>query len=83
MKIDEIFGKGISEKLLNKTLESNFLDDIRKYTNPNKEEAGHFTGRCMNCHSNDLWDDATWYGCNFCDSMYSISNITPRIIKTP
>ena len=39
--------------------------------NPKGEPTGAFTGRCGKCGSNDLWDDATMYGCNSCDAMYS------------
>lgn len=31
---------------------------------------GPYTGRCALCGSNDLWDDATCYGCNNCGAMY-------------
>jgi len=39
--------------------------------NPNHESVGPYTGRCANCHSNDLWDDETMYGCNQCGKWYS------------
>lgn len=29
-------------------------------------KVGDFTGRCLKCGSNDLWDDMTAYGCNQC-----------------
>lgn len=37
--------------------------------NPNNEPAGHFTGRCSQCGSNDLWDDNLAYGCNACGAF--------------
>lgn len=39
-------------------------------TNPNNEPTGAYTGRCSRCGSDDLWDDATWYGCNNCGASY-------------
>jgi len=38
--------------------------------NPKNEPVGHYTGRCMKCESNDLWDDVTAYGCNTCGAVY-------------
>jgi hypothetical protein len=34
------------------------LIEMRKRNNPRNEPIGHYTGRCMRCGSNDLWDDA-------------------------
>lgn len=38
--------------------------------NPNNEPTGHYTGRCRECGSNDLWDDNSAYGCNKCGALY-------------
>jgi hypothetical protein len=46
--------------------------------NPKSEPTGHFTGRCMKCGSNDLWDDNSAYGCNNCGAWWC--GIEPRII---
>ena len=43
----------------------------RQKNNPDGLPVGAYTGRCRNCHSNDLWDDATVYGCNYCGAMFS------------
>jgi hypothetical protein len=43
------------------------LKELRKKHNPNNEATGLYTGRCADCGSDDLWDDATAYGCNVCD----------------
>lgn len=48
--------------------------------NPEGEKTGHFTGRCMCCGSNNLWDDATYYGCNACKMMFPTAHIAPREI---
>lgn len=56
------------------------LDEFRKNNNPNNEPVGHFTGRCSNCHSRDLWDDAAAYGCNCCGAVFMTGNIPPRAI---
>ena len=37
--------------------------------NPNNEPTGNFTGRCMRCGSNSLWDDHIHYGCNNCKTI--------------
>ena len=54
------------------------LTDRKKYpnkpakeVNPAGKPTGPFTGRCKRCGSNDLWDDATTYGCNNCGAVYS------------
>jgi len=39
-------------------------------TNPDSKPTGHFTGRCMRCGSDDLWDDNLAYGCNNCGEIY-------------
>ena len=54
----------------------------RSETNPRNEPTGHFTGRCMKCGSNDLWDDNLHYGCNNCGAIYfADSNPAPRLVK--
>lgn len=51
-------------------------------TNPRNEPTGHFTGRCMRCGSNNLWDDNLSYGCNNCGAFYGQdTNPPPRLIK--
>jgi hypothetical protein len=57
------------------------LAKLRAKNNPDNLPTGHFTGRCMNCGSDDLWDDATAYGCNCCGSLYPSANIAPRKIE--
>jgi hypothetical protein len=42
-----------------------------KINNPRNEPIGHFTGRCNECGSKDLWDDVTFYGCNDCGASFS------------
>lgn len=42
----------------------------RQRNNPQNKPVGHFTGRCKNCGSNDLWDDNMAYGCNDCHAIY-------------
>lgn len=49
--------------------------------NPKGEPVGHFTGRCYQCGSKDLWDDATAYGCNACDALYMTGNMGPIVIS--
>lgn len=50
-------------------------------TNPKNEPTGHFTGRCMKCGSDDLWDDNLHYGCNNCGAWYlADGNPAPRIV---
>lgn len=56
------------------------LDALRKTNNPNNEPVGHFTGRCATCHSRDLWDDATAYGCNCCGAIFMTGDILPKVI---
>lgn len=43
------------------------LAELRKKNNPKNEAVGDYTGRCKNCHSENLWDDNLSYGCNDCD----------------
>lgn len=38
--------------------------------NPNGAPTGHYTGRCGNCGSADLWDDNMAYGCNHCGGFW-------------
>lgn len=42
----------------------------RLENNPKGLQVGPYTGRCARCESKDLWDDATWYGCNYCGALY-------------
>jgi hypothetical protein len=46
----------------------NNMTTLQRKNNPKAEPVGHFTGRCKNCGSNDLWDDNLHYGCNSCGS---------------
>ena len=45
------------------------LERAQRKNNPNDEPTGDFTGRCKRCGSNDLWDDASAYGCNSCGAI--------------
>jgi len=78
--LDSIFGDGTSKRLHAGQLDKITLEAIRKYTNPDNKPSGHFTGRCMACHSNYLWDDAAAYGCNFCDGFYTTAHLDPKIV---
>ena len=42
----------------------------RQRNNPAAKRVGPYTGRCERCHSDKLWDDATWYGCNNCGASW-------------
>jgi hypothetical protein len=46
------------------------LEQMRKINNPHNQSTGHYTGRCENCHSTNLWDDNTHYGCRDCGAVY-------------
>jgi|SRR3989338_2361617 len=78
--IDKKFGEGTLERLIDKKLDIKILGKIKKSNNPNNEQVGHYTGRYLYCHSNDLWGDATAYGCNLCNSIYFVGNLPPKII---
>ena len=56
------------------------LVEMQVENNPNNEPTGHFTGRCAKCGSRDLWDDATFYGCNCCGTMYPTADIMPKLV---
>jgi hypothetical protein len=56
------------------------LARLRKIHNPNNQPTGHFTGRCFNCGSTNLWTDETAYGCNVCHALFMTGNISPRAI---
>jgi len=43
---------------------------LRQIENPDNKPTGHFTGRCEQCGSTDLWDDCTAYGCNRCGALF-------------
>ena len=77
--LDEIFGIGTESKLKKRELDESTLAKIRLAQNPEKKEVGHYTGRCLYCHSKDLWDDASLYGCNVCDAMYTVGDMLPKI----
>jgi len=81
--LDDVFGEGTAEKLRDGILDRETVERIRDYTNPEDKPTGHFTGRCMTCYSNDIWDDAACggaYGCKFCDSVYPYANIPPKVV---
>lgn len=78
--IDKRFGEGTTGKLKAHKLDDKTLEEIRLLNNPENAPTGHYTGRCMYCHSNDLWDDATAYGCNFCDAIYMTGSLPPKIV---
>lgn len=60
-------------------MKENLIEKLQKQHNPNNEPVGHFTGRCEICHSKDLWDDVTAYGCNCCGAIFM--NIMPIVIE--
>ena len=41
----------------------------QRANNPAAQAAGHFTGRCSQCHSTNLWDDNLHYGCRDCGAI--------------
>lgn len=47
------------------------LTRLRARNNPNDEPIGHYTGRCSQCGSKDLWDDpgTFHYGCKSCGAF--------------
>ena len=45
-------------------------EEMKRVNNPEGKPTGHFTGRCMRCGSNDLWDDNSAYGCNKCGAFW-------------
>lgn len=50
--------------------------------NPTNQPTGHFTGRCGQCGSDDLWDDNLHYGCNNCGAFYGAdSNPQPQLVR--
>jgi hypothetical protein len=57
------------------------LEAKRLINNPNGELTGHFTGRCGNCGSTDLWSDGMTYGCNDCGSDFFTQDLAPRMIE--
>lgn len=50
------------------------LSETRARNNPNSEPTGHFTGRCAQCGSKDIWDDNLAYGCNSCNAFFLGTN---------
>lgn len=60
------------EKYLERRREEEYrkLRRISNINNPNNEPTGHYTGRCGQCGSNDLWTDGLTYGCNSCHFVY-------------
>ena len=56
------------------------LKIMRAENNPHGLPVGHFTGRCSNCHSRNLWDDNSAYGCNDCGAIFFTGDIMPRLI---
>ena len=41
----------------------------RMRNNPDAKPCGHYTGRCSQCGSSNLWDDNLHYGCNSCGAL--------------
>jgi hypothetical protein len=70
-KLIDKFDPIVINKLRNHILEEDNIKEIRKLFNPNREDTGNWTGRCDYCHSKDLWDDVSAYGCNTCSAVYS------------
>lgn len=60
--------------------DENALARLRKVNNPAHAPTGHFTGRCGQCGSKDLWDDATAYGCNCCGAVFFTGDMLPRLV---
>jgi hypothetical protein len=56
------------------------LAELQAIHNPNNEPVGHFTGRCANCHSKALWDDATAYGCKCCGALFMTGHLLPKVV---
>jgi len=55
------------------------LVEMQQRNNPNNQPVGHFTGRCQYCHSSDLWDDNSAYGCNCCGRWWT--GIEPMLVR--
>ena len=70
--IEDLLDERNTRNLKSHLLDKKILEEIRFYHNPKKLSVGHYTGRCLYCHSNNLWDDMTTYGCNTCDAIYSV-----------
>lgn len=56
------------------------LEKLRRTNNPRNLPTGHFTGRCAECGSTDLWDDATAYGCKCCGAIFFTGDVLPRLV---
>lgn len=56
------------------------LARLMRQNNPEGEQVGHYTGRCMNCGSKDLWDDFSAYGCNCCGALFMVGDMPPRLV---
>ena len=57
------------------------LERLKELHNPENMPTGHFTGRCMRCHSTDLWSGQNDYGCNCCGAFYMVGDdVAPRVI---
>lgn len=54
---------------MKKELTQKQLNELKERNNPKSEPTGHFTGRCSQCGSKDLWDDNLHYGCNCCGAF--------------
>jgi hypothetical protein len=57
------------------------LSRLRLVNNPQNKPTGHYSGRCSNCGSKDLWDDATAYGCNCCGALFMTGDMPPRMVE--
>jgi hypothetical protein len=49
------------------------LAEMRQRNNPDNLPTGHFTGRCGECGSKDLWDDNLTYGCDCCGAIWLLN----------
>lgn len=56
------------------------LRAMRRKNNPEGKPVGHYTGRCAYCHSSNLWDDCTAYGCKDCGALFMTGELIPVLI---
>lgn len=73
MTEEEYEGQKYAESIMmdiSKRISGHEVENLRRIHNPNNEPIGMFTGRCARCGSDNLWDDASAYGCNICRAVY-------------
>lgn len=63
---------------MNQLLDNAQAEALRTSNNPDGKPTGHFTGRCMRCGSQDLWDDNLACGCNCCGGFWC--GIEPQLV---